>query len=761
MDSKEIEFQKKLMETFREEAAEHLKALSDGLLNLEKNLPPDAHQQLIEIIFREAHSLKGAARSVNHQQILEICQTLETALSLWKQKKIEISSTSYDVLHATIEVINQALNGQIDSSLVFNIIEQLKALSNNNIKPQTEESSEKLSEKMIKISEPDTPVIRTQFSAVTQKSQTKTIRVSLDKINRFFQETEETLMIKVLFKAQLSHLKDLQSQLYVREKNLNHLLANIQMLRPLLQENHVQDKKWGSVKNIFKLLETQLDEILATKNEVNALLKNAEQNAHIVAGTIDKLLEDLKKILMQPMAILFETLPHMIRDISRELSKEIRVEFQGEYIEVDRRVLEELKDPVIHLIRNAIDHGIEPPEERIKSNKSSSGTIKIIATESEGNNVQLSISDDGHGIDLAKIKQVALKKEVISQKDLKTMTDEEVIKLAFHSDISTSPIVTELSGRGLGLGIVSEKVDKLGGHINVKSVLNQGTTFTLTLPLTLATFRGVFISVAEQEFILPTHNVERVVRIKPEDIKKTEDRETIIIDDRSFSFVHLADLLGIQKKTPTQGQKHIIFALKVKAAEQTIIFGVDNVHNEQEILVKGLGKQQIRIKNIMAATVIETGKIIPILNPIDLIKSAIKNEIKASSLETLNESQSANKSILLVEDSITTRLLIKNILTTAGYNVKTAVDGIEACEILQNQSFDLIVSDIEMPRMDGFTLLEKVRAMPQTKDIPVIICTALGSAQDRKRGIDLGANAYLDKSSLNVQTFVSIVQRLM
>lgn len=763
MDSKESEFFEKLMGTFREEAAEHLNAISDGLLELEKNLPQEIHQQLIETIFREAHSLKGAARSVNHHQILEICQTLETVFSLWKQKKIEISVSSFDILHATVDTITKALAGTVAPNDISKIVDQLQTFS---AQKKDQSLTEKITpveptEKKIKESDDLKLEISPSQPIASQKQQEKTIRVSIDKINQFFQEAEETLMIKVLFKTQLSDLKQLQSTFYLQEKDLGRLLLDIQILGQSFQDDQVKEKKRGLEKNIINLLEKQLHDVKTTREEVNRLLKNSEQNAHLVSTTIDKLLEDLKKILMQPMARLFETLPHMIRDISRELSKEIHVEFEGEEIEVDRRVLEGIKDPVMHIIRNSIDHGIETPQERAKFNKPSFGIIRISAIGSEGNNVKLSISDDGHGIDLTKIKQASLKKGIISQKDLEKMSDEEAIKLAFHSDISTSPIVTELSGRGLGLGIVSEKVDKLGGHTEVVSVPNQGTTFTLTLPLTLATFRGVHISVAGQDFIVPTHNIERVVRVKPTAIKKTENRETIAIEDRSFSFVHLADLLGIQRTTESSDHENFLFALIVKAAEQTIVFGADHVHSEQEILVKGLGKQQIRVKNIMAATVIETGSVIPILNPIDLIKSSIKLEVNPSTSAIPDEDQTAKKSILVVEDSITTRLLIKNILTSAGYEVKTAVDGMEALETLQKQTFDLIVTDIEMPRMDGFSLLEKVRSLPQMKEIPIIICTALGSSSDRKRGIDLGANAYLDKSSLNLQAFVSIVKKLI
>lgn len=764
MYPKDREFFEKLMITFREEAAEHLKALTDGLLELEKELPAETQHQIIESIFREVHSLKGAARSVNQQSILEICQTFESVLSLWKQNKITVLPSSFDQLHAAIKVINQALISPLEQEIVSEIVRQLKLLlENQESNPQEKnelgrEQTPKTNQVKDKNKESEN-FKKTVDYPPTKKSADKTIRVSTEKISRFFQQAEETLMIKLLFKVQQNHLKQLESRLSLQEKNLGKLLVDFQIFQLNIKEVHANSNKMGMAKNIFKLLEKQLNELKFNRENLINLLKTAEQNTHVVGSTIDKLLEDLKKILMQPMSVLFDSFPAMIRDISRQLSKDIHVEFQGNDIEVDRRVLEEIKDPIIHIIRNAIDHGIESSDERIRTNKPPFGTIRLIATASEGNHVKLSISDDGCGIDTAKIKQAALNKGLVSQQDMQNLSEDEIIQLAFHSDISTSSIVTELSGRGLGLGIVSEKVDKLGGQTEVLSIPYQGTTFTLTLPLTLATFRGVHISVAGQDFFLPTHNVKRVIRVKVSEIKRAENRETIVLEDHSYSFIYLGDLLRIQKHIYSSND--FIFALIIRAAEQTIVFGVDEVHSEQEILVKGIGKQHMHVKNIMAATIIESGRVIPILNPSDLIHSSIENGVKGSPTLFEDKPRLTKKTILVAEDSLTTRLLLKNVLTSANYEVKIAVDGLEALDFLKKQSFDLVVSDVEMPRMNGFELLEKMRALPEYQEVPVIICTALGSTKDRQRGIELGANAYIDKSTFNLNSFVSIVKKLI
>lgn len=698
--NQEEEFFDKLKGIFQEEAKEHLKALSDGLLELEKNLPEEVYKEVIEKIFREAHSLKGAARSVNLRPIQEICQALENVFALLKQKYLALPKELFDALHATVDILQQGLSRKIENAEIENIVNQLTT------------HSEKLKDEAPASKEPSEIKYK---SEVTYKSPEKSVRVSLQKLNLLFQEIEETLMIKLFFHQQLSDIKEIYTKL-------------------------------------------EFNEIKQAKNLLSKYIKAADQNSHFVGSMVDTLLEDAKKILMQPIATVFDTIPLMVRDIARQLSKDVHVEISGGEIEVDRRVLEEIKDPITHLIRNAIDHGIELPEVRKKKNKPPFGTIKIVSTEREGSTISISISDDGKGMDVEKIKEKAIQKGILSAKDAEGMSEEDLFRLAFHSDISTSPIITELSGRGLGLGIVSEKVDHLGGQVHIESKPDQGTTFTLILPLTLATFRGVHITVGDREFILPTHNIKRVLRVKQSDIQKIENKETLVIENQNYSFIHLADLLGISKNS--QGSEEYFFVLVVKAAEQTIVFGAERVHNECEILVKSLGPQCVRVKNIMAATIMEKGNVIPVLNPSDLIKACIKGDIQATHPKLATE-ENSKKWILLVEDSITTRMLLKNILTSASFEVKMAVDGVEALEILQTQKFDLMMTDVEMPRMNGFNLTKKVRSMDKYKNLPIIICTALGSREDRERGIELGANAYLDKNSFNQQYLIDIVQKLI
>lgn len=784
---KDEEFFAKLLETFRIEADEHLKNISDGLLALEGELPSEQRQEKIELIFREAHSLKGAARAVNQFAIEKICQTLENVLAALKKGKLLPSSDLFDALHASLDVIGAAIISSPDQQTIANITNKLEQIlsppsvpselastgdsifsSNENLKgikveaidEKKEESAEPLTS--LEKSSESNP-LETQVPATKELFKEKTIRVSLLKMNQIFQEAEEMLMVKLIAQQQVSNLRQLSMKQRIQEKEFAALLSEIQVIRQTYKLEKSPTSIQAAIKKILSFFDDQQKSIKSSREKLNKLIKISEQNIHFVESIVETLLEDMKKILMQPMSTLFEAMPRMIRSISHDLGKEVQVDFQGGEIEIDRRILEELKDPLIHLIRNAIDHGIESPEERKEAHKPSTGSIKLIARESGGNSVILSIIDDGRGMNFNKIKSATVKQGVLSKQETEALTEEEIIKLAFHSGISTSPIVTELSGRGIGLGIVSEKVDRLGGQIAVASKAQQGTQFTLTLPLTLATFRGIHITIAGHDFIMPSHNVKRVIRVKREEIQTIANDETIIVDKHPIPFIYLADLLGLPRKIQKDAPSaHFIFVLLVSSAEKMIAFGTDEIHSEKEVLVKGLGKQCVRVKNIMAATVMESGNVIPILNPIDLIHSAIKGKIIKSINNEIQEGKiSSKKEILLAEDSITTRLLLKNILESAGYEVKTAVDGIEALEILRSKPIDLLLTDVEMPRMDGFTLVEKVKEMESAKDLPIVICTSRGSPEDRERGIELGANAYLDKSKFTQQELINILRKLL
>jgi two-component system chemotaxis sensor kinase CheA len=378
-----------------------------------------------------------------------------------------------------------------------------------------------------------------------------------------------------------------------------------------------------------------------------------------------------------------------------------------------------------------------------------------------GSNVELLIADDGKGIDAGKVKAAAGKLRLLSPERAESLGDQEALAFIFQPGVSTSPIITDISGRGLGLAIVKEKVEKLNGALSVETEAGQGTSFRIILPLTLARFHGVLVRVGEHLFVFPTSNVERVARVAKDDVKTVENRETITVKGQAVSLVRLHEALNLAATVAAGGQPDVLPAVVLTSGNQRIAFVVDEVLNEQEVLVKTLGKQLIRVPNIAGATVLGTGNVVPILNVPDLIASAVRTSgtgIHAAAVPS-EETEKKRKSVLVAEDSITSRTLLKNILETAGYQVETAVDGVEALTKLRSGEFDLVVSDVDMPRMNGFALTAKIRADKKFLELPVILVTALDSREDREHGIDVGANAYIVKGSFDQSNLLEIIRR--
>jgi two-component system, chemotaxis family, sensor kinase CheA len=479
---------------------------------------------------------------------------------------------------------------------------------------------------------------------------------------------------------------------------------------------------------------------------------------------VDGLLEDMKKVVMLPVSSFLQLFPKLVRDLARDQGKEAELVIRGGEIEIDKRILEEMKDPFIHLLRNCVDHGIEKPEERARKRKLPRGTIAITFEPKNSRQVEILISDDGVGIDVAKVRSTALKDDRLAQEEGGSRSQQEALSLIFESGVSTSPIITDLSGRGLGLAIVREKVEKLGGAISVETQPDSGTTFRIMLPLALTTFRGVIVRVGERQFVLPTISVERVTSVNKAQIKTVENRETIQLSGQILSLVKLADTLELPPASAANDSTKVIKVVVLTSAEKRLAFLVDEVLGEQEVLVKSLGQQLSRVRNVAGATILGTGSVVPILNISDLIKSAVRSSIPATrelTATTAEHAEARRKSILVAEDSITARTLLKNILETAGYVVATAVDGVDAFTQLRSGEFDLVVSDVEMPRMSGFDLTVKIRGDKKLADLPLVLVTALEARGDRERGIEVGANAYIVKSSFDQSNLLAVIQKLI
>ncbi len=736
MSEKESDFLKRLLVTFRAEALEHVAALFSGLDELEK-MPDETRQAgLIETVFREAHSLKGAARSVNMLQVEAACQSLESTFSEMKNKKIFLTAELFDSLHLSINKLNilLGLEPQAEPNPQTGHDHEDKAVTALDTQPEPSVRKEKA-----------------QPNVVSEERLAGSVRIATEKLNSIFLQSEEMLAAKLLAQQRRQELQAVQTMVDVWSKGWFGMIAN----HPDVYSALAKQPQW------LELVEQNTAFIKALSYQLGAMGKAADQDQRMLGKMVDDLLEDMKKALMLPFSTLMEIFPRLVRDLARNGDKDIDLEIRCGKIEADRRILEEIKDPLIHLLRNCVDHGIEMPKERAIRHKPLRGKISIAVSPRSGNRVEMIISDDGAGIDTAKVRASATRLGILEQEESSKLDDSTSVDLIYQSGVSTSPIITEISGRGLGLAIVREKVERLGGSITVETQTGIGTTFRIQLPLTLATYRGIVVRVGAQTFVLQTSNVERSVRVCQEDIRTVENRETIRLGNEALSLVWLGDVLGISGDNASDATPHPVLVMAVGG--KRIAFVVDEVLGEQEVLVKSLGRQLSRVRNISAATILGSGKVAPILNVADLLKSALQaaRTGTGATAESKPETKTSAQAVLVVEDSITARSLLKGILEVAGYKVTTAVDGVDGLTQLRSGEFDIVVSDVDMPRMNGFDLTVKIRGDKKLADLPVVLVTALESREDRERGIDVGANAYIVKRSFEQSNLLEVVRRLI
>jgi two-component system chemotaxis sensor kinase CheA len=790
MDRKEKEFLKKLRATFKIEAEEHLAAMSSELISLENSEDPAQLAASIESVYRAAHSLKGAARAVGLRDVESVCQSLESVVSSIKKQELAPSQMFFDVALKTVDILNQLVNEQ-ESAPVGDILREIESLLQERREPgvakpeapvevgtaapaiESPAMREPVAEKPSEPVQPAEPSVekpqrqeedaKHAAGAVQRRlPQSDTIRISTARLDALLYQVEEMVSIKIAAAERLAELRTLAALLDAWEKTWKRVRTDLRRFQEVCPLGKTPEK--GPDAETLRLIDYLVKHETLLKDAVvrtNRLSKNAENESRSIGGMIDVLMDDMKTLLMMPFASLLEPFPKLVRDISHDQGKEVALIVEGQEVEIDRRILEEMKDPLIHLVRNSLDHGLEKPDVRIRHRKPPQGTLRIQVSQQSSNKIEILVSDDGAGIDVAKVKKAAVSRQVVSEKELEGLSNQEALGLIFRSDVSTSDIITDLSGRGLGLAIVQEKVDKLGGHVSVESTPLEGTSFRIVLPVTLATFRGILAECNQQLFVIPTSSVQRVVRIKKDSVRRVENRDTVVIRDRVLLFVWLAEVLNI-----ADGKDHddedFISAVVLNAGQRSVAFGIDRIVSEQEVIVKGLGKQLARVRNVAGATVLSSGEVVPILNVSDLVKSALSHRAVSTGAATQRRAAQKKRSrILVAEDSITSRTLLRNILESAGYDVETVVDGWEAWQILRSRNFDLLVSDVQMPKMDGFELTEKIRADKKLAELPVVLVTSLESPEDRERGIDVGASAYIVKSSFDQSNLLEVVGRLL
>jgi two-component system, chemotaxis family, sensor kinase CheA len=718
----------RLLATFAVEAGERLKVMSAILLDLARIDADEPRAQLIETLFREVHSLKGAARAVNQADIEEICQTLESALAAAKRNASALSP-------ALLEMFD----GQLDALIA------LVADNQSSGAPAVPSGAAASEAAGVASAPPPQP-------QPARAPGFETVRIATAKLEALHVQAEALGAFNYTLDDLVQTLHALSATAASFRKSWNKPAGDARRLQrthaPALRESDGLTDAILRAEDFGRSVTERLARLQA----------QAQRTRHAINGATAQLQDDMRRALMSPFAFLFDMLPKLVHDLARDSGKKVELQVEGGATEADRRILEQLKDPLIHLIRNAVDHGIEPPDERQRRGKPPQGRLRIAVLPREGNKVELVLADDGGGIDLDKVTAAAIRAGLIAPHD--TLDAAATLNLVFESGMSTRPAPTGLSGRGLGLAIVREQVMRLGGSVEVTRPASGGTVFRIVVPSTLAAFRGLVVSAAGRPFVVPLRHVVRVARLPADEVKTVENRASVELDGEVLALARLADVLDLPAAGAPPAGPYLSVAL-LEHGSQRIALAVDEVRGDQDVQVRSLGPQLERVRHFAGATVIGDGRVVLILSVPDLFETVSRAAPHGPAQPPLNAATQVRHSLLLVEDSITSRSLLKNILESAGYDVTTAVDGLEGLAAARSGTYELVVSDVEMPRMDGFEMTAQLRRDERLAELPVVLVTALESREHKERGIEAGASAYIVKGSFEQSDLLETIRGLL
>ena len=780
-----------LQETFVAEAREQIQRIVDNLIKIETTEDESKKAKWVELAFRDLHNLKGSARAVEFISVELVCHPLEDIMAALKRKQISFSAELLDLVISTICLVEQFLEQDPDSSRKEAVDARNKIVSfmqsiNLNISSSSDDNGSDNSDLTINsvqimaadATESKKPVNVSQENAETKKAdleRTETLRIPATKLDLFMQKAEEMLSVKAMSRQQRISSQSLQAKFEGILKTWNKASLDLKVGRQVMERMRSQctsPQEQIVLRKMIDLLDWNGECLKDLNEEVKSISKAAYDYSHITTTTVDVLLDETKRLLMMPCSSVFEGFPLVVRQLARELGKEVDLKIVGADVELDKRILSQLKDPLIHLLRNSVDHGMESPAQRQEVQKSGRGLIEILVSQVDGNLVEMRITDDGRGINIDSVKQSAIRLGIMSADDASKLSRDESLALVFSSQLSTSRIITEISGRGIGLAVVDENIRKLGGRIKIETEIGKGTAFIISLPVTIATFRGVLVDVLNKTFVVPTTSIDRVVRIKHDAIKPVEGNNTMLLGDHLIPVCHMESVLelpGAGNNSDVLPDKMLTVAV-LGSGDNRIGFVVDEVLEEQEVLVKSLGPVFSKVRNVSGVTVLGSGKVVPILNSTDMLKwsrrqkytrAKKQSQVGKHNVHSKTRPSNSNKKILVVDDTLTSRMLLRNIFESAGFAIKTANDGAEALKLLRSEPFDLVITDIEMPVMNGFELTEQIRQESSTSEIPVVMVTSMTSREDRERGVAVGANAYFVKSSFDQSNLLDVVGTLV
>ncbi|MDR3687438.1 MAG: hybrid sensor histidine kinase/response regulator [Coriobacteriia bacterium] len=766
---------------FQEEAQDLLQRLNEGVITLEST-PDD--RPLIDQLMRDAHTIKGSSRMVGLIEISDVAHWLEDIMVKVRDKELaytpDMTDTFFEALDAIVYLTDNAGVNVGDALDLAGLKERLAALAEV---PEPAEPPKTARAKAALAKAAKAEAAAPAGAAIAEESASEVDDFDADGEPELGSPASSAIDARATQRD--SELKSKNAQtIRIRTSQVDSLLNVISevVIAQIKTEQRTHDvraiqrgandawQSWVRVKSALssavspELAEAladdmaALDELLsATRRDIAGFAKEHSDDSSRTSVVVGDLQELGMGLRMLPANTIFQAFPRAIRDLSKQFNKEIELIIEGGETELDKKVLEEINDPLVHIMRNAVDHGIEDPAVRVAAGKPATGTITMAARQ-EGDRIVIEIADDGAGIDPDRIREAAVRKGYLTEAEAKSTSDREARYMIFEAGFSTAAIITEISGRGVGMDVVREfVVEKLKGSLDVDSEPGRGTTFRLTIPLTLAIIRALLLRVGTQVYALPTGSIEETLRIDPSDILKVEGREVIRRQRRTIPLVRLSEILGVPADPPLNK----VPIATIGYSGHRMGFIVDSFVGEQQIVIKTLGTHLAKVDNVAGVTILGAGEVVPILNVPDLMNNArTRSGQRVGRVEHVE--RAGSRKILICEDSFTTRELERSIFEAAGYDVETANDGAQGLKKLrEGLKVEAVVTDVQMPNMTGFELTRAIKNDPLLERIPVIIVTSLERDEEKAEGVQAGADAYITKSVFNQDTLLDTVERLI
>ena len=739
-----------LLNLFRLETETQSNILNQGLLSLETH--PNATNNF-ESLMRAAHSLKGAARMIQLEQIVRLSHVMEDCFIAAKNGEKILNSTDIDILLKATDIfthISQISANQIEPWLRDNqeVIEQIISLISQILNPTTSEIVKVISHQISLKNTENTEISTGSLTEISQaKSSQRVVRVNGENLSRLMGLAGESLV-------QSNWLQPFADSLL----KLRHKQAELSDLMEKIQESLIKlPKNSLIVENVHNAREN----INETRQILTEKLNELENFARINTNLSERIYREVIASNMRPFADGVKGFPRMIRDLARELGKQAKLEIIGESTQVDRDILEKLEAPLTHILRNAIDHGIESPTERLSKGKSGEGLIKLEAIH-RGGMLLITISDDGKGINLQELKQKIISRNLATSDMVQKLTEYELMEFLFLPGFSTTNNVTEISGRGVGLDIAKTMIQEVGGVLRAVSSAGKGMSFYLQLPLTLSVISTLLVEISEEIFAFPLSRIEGVLRLKIDDIFWVENHQYFSFNGKNISLVSVHQVLELNSSHFNLDVLSVVI-ISDKFSSYGLV--VDKFLGEKKLVVKPLDHRLGKVKNISAAALMEDGKTVLIIDIEDLIFS-LDNLLGSGQLNNISNNMEIIadkiiKRVLVVDDSITVREMERKLLENRGYQVEIAINGVDGWNALRTDKYDLVITDIDMPRMNGIELVSQMKNHPILKSLPVIIVSYKDREEDRIKGLEVGANYYLTKSSFHDDTLINAVRDLI